>query len=382
MVAFASVIMATNTANANVENDHCKKSSSCQEKAILLNKPNDNWFIGIGGGISNYYGNHTKQIPFGRRISPVFNIHAGKWFTPVIGVRGNFAWSNTFSADIKEGNPIYHSDYKDVYKTRFNALSLNVETMFNISNLLLGYNEERVYSFIPYIGGGWLRNCANKIDKATANLGLLNRFRLNERFDLNLDFKASAFGEGLDCTYASKGRKSDMTTSITIGTTYYFKKRGFDRAKFSDCDIKHMQDKLKDLNAEKDALANQLAQAKATPEIREVVKTKYICSDAAIFFAINKYDLKDKDRVNLGFVANMIKNTDQTFIITGYADKATGSAPYNEKLSAARAKSVYDALVNEFHVNPNQLEIDHKGGVENMFYDKNYLSRVAIIRLK
>lgn len=382
VVALASMMMATNVANATVEHDHCKNSSSCKEKSILLNNLKDNWFIGIGGGIHNYYGNHTRHLPFGKRISPIFNVYAGKWFTPIVGVRTNFAWANTFSADTESDNPLYHSDYKDIYKTKFNELSLNVETMFDMTNLLYGYKKDRVYNFIAYVGAGWVRNCANKVDKATATFGLINKFRLNDKFDLNLDVKASSFGEGLDWTFASKGKKSDLTTSIMIGTTYYFKKRGFDRAKFSDCEIKHMQDKLKDLNAEKDALANQLAAAKANPEIREVVKTKYISSDAAVFFAINKHDLKDKDRVNLGFVANMIKKTDQVFIITGYADKATGSAPYNEKLSAARAKSVYDTLVNEFNVNPNQLEIDHKGGVENMFYDKNYLSRVAIIRMK
>lgn len=382
MIAFASILLATNVANANNEQKECKEASPSDKKALLLNDFKDNWFIGIGGGIHNYFGNHTHYIPFGKRISPIFNVYAGKWFSPIIAVRANFGWSKTTSADIYRDNPTYDSKYENVYKTKANMLSLNAETMLNVSNLIWGYNEKRIYNFIPYIGAGWVRNCVSNIDKATGTIGLLNTFKLNDKFDLNLDVKATSFGEGLDCTYYPEGKKSDITTSILVGATYYLKKRGFDREKYSPSEIEQIQDNLRALNAEKADLENKLAEAQSVKPV-EIVKTKYICPDAAFFFKINKYDLADRDRVNLGFVAEAIKdNPEKTFMITGYADKATGNDRINNKLSEERAKIVYDTLVNEFNVNPSQLEIDHKGGVENMFYDKNNLSRVAIIRMK
>ena len=391
----ASMLVATNVANAakatnasankNSEKTTCKRSS-CEkkEKAIQLNKFKDNWFVGVGGGINTYYGNHTSYVPFGRRISPTFNVQVGKWFSPIIAFRGNFAWSNTISADLDAYNPNVYAPYKNAYKTKSDMISLNVETLFDLTNLIFGYNEKRVYSFIPYVGAGWIRNCESKGDKATASIGLINQFKVNDKFALNLDVKASAFGEGLDLAVGGPGKTGDMTTSITVGATYFFKKRNFSRAQYSNCEIKHLQHNLKQLHEEKEALEKELALAKnVQPVVKEVIKKQYASSDLAVFFAINKADLNTKDKVNLGFVADMIKNhSDKTFLITGYADKATGSIEYNDKLSEKRAMSVYDILVNEFNVNANQLEIDHMGGVDNMYYDNQQLSRVAIIRMK
>jgi len=66
--------------------------------------------------------------------------------------------------------------------------------------------------------------------------------------------------------------------------------------------------------------------------------------------------------------------------VSGYADAATGNKKINEKLSRDRAQAVYDCLTKEFGVQASQLEIDYKGGVDNMFYDDPALSRAVITR--
>ena len=62
-----------------------------------------------------------------------------------------------------------------------------------------------------------------------------------------------------------------------------------------------------------------------------------------------------------------------------YADKGTGSIERNVILSKNRARVVYECLVNEFGVPKKQLRVDHKGGVDNMFYNDPRLSRAVII---
>lgn len=52
----------------------------------------------------------------------------------------------------------------------------------------------------------------------------------------------------------------------------------------------------------------------------------------------------------------------------------------NDKLSRKRAEAVYECLTKEFGVPESLLEIGHKGGVENMFYDDPALSRAAITK--
>ena len=91
-------------------------------------------------------------------------------------------------------------------------------------------------------------------------------------------------------------------------------------------------------------------------------------------------DEKDKKIARLEELLQSIKaNPEKTFTVTGYADKGTGSAEYNMKLSKKRAEAVRDLMVNEFGVPASQLKVDYKGGVGNMFYDDAKLSRVAIV---
>ena len=83
------------------------------------------------------------------------------------------------------------------------------------------------------------------------------------------------------------------------------------------------------------------------------------------------------------YIAETIKKADPNavYIITGYADKGTGSIERNVILSKNRARVVYECLVNEFGVPKKQLRVDHKGGVDNMFYNDPRLSRAVITKI-
>ena len=48
--------------------------------------------------------------------------------------------------------------------------------------------------------------------------------------------------------------------------------------------------------------------------------------------------------MNIEAMAKGIKATDKVFTVTGYADKGTGSAEYNMKLSKKRAEAVRDPV--------------------------------------
>ena len=72
---------------------------------------------------------------------------------------------------------------------------------------------------------------------------------------------------------------------------------------------------------------------------------------------------------------------DSVFEVGGYADKKTGSAKTNQKLSEKRAQTVYDALVAE-GVDPSRLEKKAYGGVDAIFFNNDVLSRTVIIKKK
>ena len=84
--------------------------------------------------------------------------------------------------------------------------------------------------------------------------------------------------------------------------------------------------------------------------------------------------------INLKYYAEIIKsNPGKVYKVTGYADKATGTAAFNQKLSEKRARNVADALVKKFGVNANQLQVIGKGGVDNLYEGGIQLSRVVIV---
>jgi outer membrane protein OmpA-like peptidoglycan-associated protein len=99
-----------------------------------------------------------------------------------------------------------------------------------------------------------------------------------------------------------------------------------------------------------------------------------------INFIVDRWDISKKELININAVADLIKSTPNTkYLVCGYADKQTATPAHNLMLSENRANAVYNALVNEFGVNPDQLVKDYKGGVDYMFYNMKELSRCTMI---
>lgn len=349
----------------------------------------DNWFVSGGFGGQVLFGNHDKQVKFFDRIAPALDIAVGKWFTPGIGVRLMYSGLSVKGATQKEGHGEFptHSTGVDVpgkggdgywlMKQKFDFYNLHLDALFNMSNILCGYNEKRVYNCTPYIGLGWARVWESPQSmEVSANVGILNSFRLNDALNLNLDIRGAYVSDRFDGELG--GRWGEGVWSATVGLTYRFKQRGWGRSKTivrtrdRRRELKAMQDKLNDMQA-------QLAQRKRD----SVTVVRTLAAANFVIFKIDTWDLTNEARVQLSLFAETIKKADPNvvYVITGYADKGTGSVERNIILSKNRARVVYECLVNEFGVPKKQLRVDHKGGVDNMFYNDPRLSRAVITRV-
>ena len=72
-------------------------------------------------------------------------------------------------------------------------------------------------------------------------------------------------------------------------------------------------------------------------EVKEVTKEVEVAGPRAIFFKIGSARLDDYGKVNIELAAKILKaNPDKKYKVAGYADKATGSASWNQKLSEKR----------------------------------------------
>ncbi len=355
----------------------------------VTNRFFDNIFISVGGGAQVYFGEYDKKGDFGKRIAPALDISLGKWITPSVGVRLQYAGLKANSWYWKDA--MYVTEQVDgMYKEQFNVMNLHADALWNISNAIGGYKETRFWDFVPFAGFGWARSAGNgaKDNEIAANVGLLNVLRLSKSLDLNLEGRLMVVNQRFDGVYG--GRTMEGLVSLTAGLTYNFPVRGFKRT--SDIivvdDNSEFINKIDDL--EKQLAAAEAARAALKDELDaekakgpKVVSDPYaVTSEYAIFFTIGKADVSDKEKINLEYLAKAIKELpDEKFVLFASADKQTGTPAFNQKLSEKRGQAVYDILTKEYGVNPDQLEIQAVGASDQVF-DKAAYNRVVIIREK
>ena len=366
----------------------------------------DNWSIGVGGGVNMYLGEHDRQMKAGDRLSPNLDVYVGKWFTPVVGFRLGYTGlnfkgatnliTNTPNSTGERYDP-NGSDHQPLYWQKFNFFNLHADFMLNLVNLIGGY-KERVFNTSLYAGVGLARAYSHKAvevnpvanNRLSGSVGLFNTFRLCDALDLNIDLRGTLLPESFDGEVGVRPDGGDIYESdgfltASLGLAYKFNPRGWEQGKTRNIyrtQITKVTDEaaLAALKADNAALQQALANAEAAA----VVEQLHLMPGYLVTFAINSSKLQNKDRVNLGKIAEALQKTDDSVVLllTGYADEGTGTENINERLSRERAQAVYDCLVNEFGVKPTKLATDFKGGVENMFYDDAVLSRSVVVSLK
>ncbi|MDE6722357.1 MAG: OmpA family protein, partial [Bacteroidaceae bacterium] len=110
----------------------------------------------------------------------------------------------------------------------------------------------------------------------------------------------------------------------------------------------------------------------------EIVKTVKETTQLApvVIFQLGKSTVDASQRPSVAMIATYMKNHPTCKVaINGYASPE-GNPELNQKLSDARAKAVYDMLVNTYKIPASRLS--YKGlGVTDELFDENDWNRVA-----
>lgn len=357
-----------------------------QEKAtnsysVETNRFGANWFISGGIGAQMYVGDNDGEASLGKRIAPALDITVGKWFTPGIGLRLAYNGLQAKGASLSKNAPYVKGGVTSdgYYEQKWNLANFHGDVMLNLTNMICGYNEDRLYSFIPYVGAGVAVSLSDPKEKSLGlNAGLINRFRVSPALDFNVELR------GLLMKNAFGGMGKEAMGGLTVGVTYKFKQRGWKPVStvpmVPETQLVDAKDRMSALKSENESLKRELVEARnKKPEVI-VEKEAGFVPRLVVVFNIGKSNISKREYMNIEAMAQGIKaNPKKTFTVTGYADKGTGSAEYNLKLSKKRAEAVRDLMVNEFGVPASQLKVDYKGGVGDMFYNDSKLSRVAIV---
>lgn len=326
----------------------------------------DNWFISLNAGAQFSYLYPEGPQKFKDRITFSGLAYVGKWYTPGIGMR------------------LAYNGYKfQGFEDKQDYMNLHIDALMNVTNMVMGYNSQRVYNLIPYIGMGMVRNFDHNSYCFGFNAGILNKFRLNDSWAINLEMGALFAEKRMDDVIGPKRGFDDLFT-LTAGITYNIGGDTWNNSPdisslvmMNAAEIAALNEALAQEQANSRNLRNQLSQ-----KPREVVKEKVVQGDCvfapqSIFFALNSAKIaSNKDVVNLKAVAEVVKKDNVKLRIVGYADSATGDAKYNQTLSLHRAQTIADELV-KLGVNKANLTVEGKGGVATL--DPTSYNRRVII---
>lgn len=346
----------------------------------------DNYFISIGVGAQVCVNPDNSDYGMGKAMTPLFNLSVGKLINPVWGVRAQVAGFNT-----KLNSDFINGDNGVYVKVDNSYFTLRADGMFNISNAIAGYNPDRVFEGYAFLGPQvqFAKAEIGGNDKTKAlvggTLGLGGAFNINQFWAINVEVRGevgqSPFGD-----YSSA--VADGAVGATVGATYFFGGKKFVKVNNMDLynalngDIKKYKELLAQEQADHNVTKDELAKAKAKPAetIVKEVEVPY-AAPRAIFFTIGSAKIDSKGKVNLEMAAKVMKeNTAVKYVVVGYADKATGSAAGNMKLSEKRAKAVYDALIAN-GVSADQISYKAMGGQDNLWENSDALTRVVVIEV-
>lgn len=318
-----------------------------------------NWEISAGFGIGTAMSSGPDLGSRSDRFGFQGDFAVTKWLHPVVGLRAQLQGG-------KFAN--FHADYG---KMKWPYMFAHADVMLNLSNWIGGYREDRVYYAVPYLGGGYM--VSNFTDKSQAEnhygtaqqfalaYGLLNKFRVSKAFDINLEFKG-LWAKSNACPTQMTGSHL-FGLSTTVGVTYRFKNRTWERAvaaSVAGAEIAAYQKaaeqskaELENAKAENQRLSQDLAAAKA--EAEKAPKTIVVKEEAdntasmSVLFYCGSTRISTKERTRLKLIVDAMKKApaDKHFTLVGHADSQTGTPEFNKRIAEKRAKVVYDYLVNE-----------------------------------
>lgn len=349
----------------------------------------DNWFIQFGAGINApFVDGVNAEHEHHSSLSVNYNVGFGKWFSPYMGFRLAF-----------NGGPLHFHNNGQFIKSKY--VGANLDFMWDMFNSLGGVSQDRVFSIIPFVGLGgtytWdytpnpsniLReNGHHKTSSWTlpVSAGIQARFRLCKYVDFFAEARAAMYGDNFN--NIAFGRPVDIDVTLNGGFTVTFGGRGY--RSYNPCDylsyIDNLNSQVNDLRGALATTAAALAVAESQlpcPEaVTTIVEAPAAPLMATVRFTINSSRITSQEMVNVYNISEWMKaNPEQNVAIVGYADRNTGTSQYNMGLSQRRAQAVYDALVNEYGINPDRLSIQAEGS-DVQPYDVNNWNRIVIFNV-
>lgn len=199
-----------------------EQMDSCsRENVVVADGFWDNWFVQVGLDM-------TLQNPYGYDFSKVFpngksfglDIAVGKWFSHQVGGRGKFNWENKLPL-LKNDHANWLAPFYEPGENRRKGgyIAVYGDALFNLHNLFGAYRADRTWnaSLYPRIGVNY--NFGVKKGALNAGIGLLNTYRINDRWSIYGDIAYIMTGSGFVGAEKVEGTGTGSNSNgyLTIG---------------------------------------------------------------------------------------------------------------------------------------------------------------------
>ena len=388
----------------------------------LSSTMSQNWFISVNGSINWWQGSDRNPVGNYTTLNgPTFgtNLAVGKWITHNIALRLSYDINRAHSyidgkhvnrPDLQflfKYNP--EADANGYYPTSFMYHNLHADVLVSPVDLILGYYDNRFYT--PLIVAGMGVACVsehyfvtqtfieersfrkNRNFERSANIGVINNFMMNKRFDFSLTTMLTATRFSVDSwgnefvaeDNGIRPRTVDFNYSVALGVTwnlsgndetgsriYELPYNYSEEMKSMRTHIRNLEDELDECERNRPVVTDTVIQIIGSIDtIQEIVSFPL-----SIFFERDSYQLMSRrDLVNLREIARVAQEKGWKIRLRGSCDSATASAEYNQRLSENRCNKIKLEFL-EMGIPESQIILVPVGGVHELNpteYDRRVL---------
>ena len=356
-------------------------SASAQEADKTVNVFTPHWYAQaqIGGQYT------LGEIGFGKLLSPNVQVGVGYNFNQVVGARFSLNTWQSKAGQKFDGN---------TYKWKWNYIAPMVDATFNLTNLFCEYNPDRLVE-VGVFGGIGANIAWGNDEAADAKAAILKseaatealkygatplenlwdgtKTRFVARVGANVDFRVSDRVKlGVEL---SANTLSDKYNSKKAGNPdWYFNALVGVKVALGETHTTKVIPAPKPVEKIIERIIEKPAPAPA-PKVETKVVEENFRRD--IFFPIGNTNIAKSQRTKIAEIVEYMKeNPDAKITLTGYADKGTGSAAFNDKIAARRALTVYNTLAAK-GVAKSRMIKESKGSRVQPF-EENDMNRVTI----
>ena len=340
------------------------------------------WFIQGQFGAQETLG----ETSFGRLISPNAQIGVGYKFNPYIGTRLSInAWQSKGAFEL-EGN-------KNVYK--WNYVAPTIDVMADLTNIIGGY-KERCFSVGVLAGIGAnigfsndealdVKNALNAhtpaIDglplywdgtkvKFVGKFGVYADYNINDRLSVGIEVNANVLHDAYN---SKRAHNADWYFNALGGVKYALGKtheRKVVTVPALAPAVKTVHDTI---------YIERVVEKEVEKAVKAEAPKKVETLSRNIYFTIAKVIVTNKEMPKVKEVADFMKaNPNSKVVITGYADKGTGTLSINLRLSKQRAETVARVLKQKFNIPADRITVKSMDESLEQPFDTDGENRVAV----